>query len=595
MDLTRRLRIFRPIETKVSTDTSAQTSDAPALEHRPSGDILETAVPCQIVASRTLVESGLTSDLMRRLMLFTGCVVSCLLLTGCSAFRPLRGVPVAALPWEDRGLSRANMETIDLSRLSQAPLPAHIVDSGDVLAIYVEGALGKLEEVPPVYIPQNNDSQPSLGYPIPVREDGTISLPLIRPLTVRALTIAQVEDLVRRTYTTETEILVAGRERIMVSLQKARTFKVTVLRQETSNSPFVAQSSAGSIQLGQSKKGTGQIVTLPVGENDVLRALTLSGGLPGLDAENAIFVLRRPRNDFAPAFHGRPVSAKAAKSNKKSQIQLTSGRYGSVVPVNGQDDVAPWGHSVPQQQSDREIQLEGATPAAAWNQNAAPPPPPGFGPLPGAHSAPLGNQAFPVTPAPLNADGTYVPPELAPYMAGGTRVLRIPIRLLPGEQANFNEADIILYDGDILFIESRETEIFYTDGLLGGGQYVLPRDYDLDVLDAISIAQGQQGQTGGTGIGNRVGGIAASNQDITVSASDLIVIRKMPNGHRMNIKVDLNKALRDPNENLLIQPGDHLVLRYTTCEAIGAFIERNLLAGSIFGLAAQQAFGGGGQ
>lgn len=595
MDLTRRLRIFRHLETHVSPDTSDRPSDAPAQTPRSSGDILETVVTCGAPAVTSRRKTDSNSELMRRLMLFTGCVWTCLLLTGCSAFRPLRGIPVASLPWEERGLSRANMETIDLSRLSQAPLPAHIVDSGDVLAIYVEGALGKVEEVPPVYIPQNNDGQPSLGYPIPVREDGTISLPLIRPLNVRGLTIAQVEDLVRRTYTTDTEILAAGRERIMVSLQKPRTFKVTVLRQETSNSPFVAQSSGGAIQLGQSKKGTGQIVTLPVGENDVLRALTLSGGLPGLDAENAIFVLRRPRHPGAPVFHGTPVSVKPAKSTRQSQIQLTSGRYGSLPPANGQGDAAPWGHSVPQSSSDRAVQLEGATLTAAWGQNSALPVAPGFAPPPGIHSAPLANQSLPVTPAPLSVDGTYVPPELAPYVAGGTRVLRIPIRLLPGEQANFTEADIILYDGDILFIESRETEIFYTDGLLGGGQYVLPRDYDLDVLDAISIAQGKQSQTGGTGIGNRVGGIASSNQDITVSASDLIVIRKMPDGHRVNIKVDLNKALRDPNENLLIQPGDHLVLRYTTCEAIGAFIERNLLAGSIFGLAAQQAFGGGGQ
>ena len=61
----------------------------------------------------------------------------------------------------------------------------------------------------------------------------------------------------------------------------------------------------------------------------------------------------------------------------------------------------------------------------------------------------------------------------------------------------------------------------------------------------------------------------------------------------MNIKVNLNQALRDPNENLIIQPGDRLVLRYTCMEAVGAFIERNLLAGSIFGLAASQVMNGG--
>lgn len=530
-------------------------------------------------------------------LLLMSCLGCWVLLSGCSAFKPLHGTPVQALPWEERGISRANMETIDLSRLGQAPLPAHFVDSGDVLAIYIEGVLGRIEEVPPVYIPQTGDSHPTLGYPIPVREDGTISLPLIRPISVRGMTIAQIEDMVRRTYTVDKQILEPGRERILVALQKARTYKVTVLRQETPNSPFVAQSAGGAIQLGQSKKGTGQIVVLPAGENDVLRALTVSGGLPGLDAQNAIYVLRRARGAACvPPGYPTPVSQ---KSSSKTPIRLVSGggayggRYGSPGAAGSNQARPAWGHSAPQENPDRMVQLEGATPAAFGRQPPINSADPGFVPPSAPYSGPVGNEAMLSQPLPVMPNDIAVPPELRPYMTGGARVLRIPIRLRPGEQANFSEPDIILNDGDILFIESRETEIYYTDGLLGGGQYSLPRDYDLDVLDAISIAQGRQAQGSGSGIGQRVGGIAASNQDITVSASDLNVIRHMPDGQRMNIKVNLNRALRDPNENLLIQPGDHLVLRYTCIEAVGAFIERNLLAGSIFGLAASQVMSGG--
>ncbi len=69
-------------------------------------------------------------------------------------------------------------------------------------------------------------------------------------------------------------------------------------------------------------------------------------------------------------------------------------------------------------------------------------------------------------------------------------IIKIPVRIGPGENPNLTEADITLYDGDIVFIESRETEVFYTGGLLGGGQYTLPRDYDLHVLEAIAVAQG---------------------------------------------------------------------------------------------------------
>jgi hypothetical protein len=204
--------------------------------------------------------------------------------------------------------------------------------------------------------------------------------------------------------------------------------------------------------------------------------------------------------------------------------------------------------------------------------------PPGLGPAPGP--------GMPVGPGPGVSDflQAYGP---------NTHVVRIPIRLSPGEMATFNEADVILNDGDIVFIESRETEIFYTGGLLGGGQYTLPRDYDLDVLGAISIASGRQ-QAGGSGqgIGNRVGGISAMNQDISVSASDVVILRQLPDGSQIPIKVDLSRALREPRERVLIQPGDYIILQYKPLEAVAAFVERNLLAGSLFGLAAAQVRSG---
>ena len=51
-----------------------------------------------------------------------------------------------------------------------------------------------------------------------------------------------------------------------------------------------------------------------------------------------------------------------------------------------------------------------------------------------------------------------------------------------------DDGAILLHDGDIVFIESRETEVFYTGGLLGGNQFALPRDYDIDVVRAICAA-----------------------------------------------------------------------------------------------------------
>ena len=169
-------------------------------------------------------------------------------------------------------------------------------------------------------------------------------------------------------------------------------------------------------------------------------------------------------------------------------------------------------------------------------------------------------------------------------------IIKIPIRLSPGEQVHLTRDEIILHDGDVVFIESRDTEIFYTGGLLGGGQYTLPRDYDLDILGAISIAQASQ--NGGNN--KSAGGPSALNQDVTISASNAIILRQLPNGTQLPIKVDLYEAVRTPSQRVLIQPGDYVILQYTKSEAIGAFIERHLLEGALFGLAASNLQGGGG-
>ena len=104
-------------------------------------------------------------------------------------------------------------------------------------------------------------------------------------------------------------------------------------------------------------------------------------------------------------------------------------------------------------------------------------------------------------------------------------VTRIPVRLGAGETPQITEADVTLYDGDIIFIESRETEVFYTGGLLGGGQFTLPRDLDLTLTQAISIAQAQ-GVSAASG--RAIGGVSALNSDVTISPSHVVVLRTLP-------------------------------------------------------------------
>jgi translation initiation factor IF-1 len=171
----------------------------------------------------------------------------------------------------------------------------------------------------------------------------------------------------------------------------------------------------------------------------------------------------------------------------------------------------------------------------------------------------------------------------------GRNVVRIPIRLGPGETVDLRPEDVILHDGDIVFIESRETEVFYTGGLLGGGQFTLPRDYDLDVMGAIAVSQGQGGAGGGSSRATQSqGGQSALNNDVSISASQVIVLRPLPDGTQLTIQVDLYEAIRNPHERIIIQPGDYILLQYTRGEAVMAFIERHLLEGALFGLAAAQ-------
>jgi hypothetical protein len=124
---------------------------------------------------------------------------------------------------------------------------------------------------------------------------------------------------------------------------------------------------------------------------------------------------------------------------------------------------------------------------------------------------------------------------------------------------NISEEDIVLNDGDIVYIESRETEVFYTGGLLNGGEFPLPRDYDLDVLGAIAIAGSSIGGTSsqfGVSVGQGLQG---------VPPGQLFILRKDRCGGQVAIQVDLTSAINDPRQRPLIAPGDVLILQYK-CE-----------------------------
>ncbi|MCL4201664.1 MAG: polysaccharide biosynthesis/export family protein [Pirellulaceae bacterium] len=399
---------------------------------------------------------------------------------GCTTvLSPISSVPASRLPVELLAEPRSNLVPVDLARLRQDAPRDYPLDTGDVLAVYVEGVLGNVDAVPPVHFPERgSDVLPGMGYPVPVREDGCISLPLVEPIDVRGLTVGQAEARIRDVYLQQRQILRPGQDRIVVSMIRKRTYRVIVVREDGLQEAAVPGGTGGRVVSGSAETGRGFVLNLPAYENDVLHALAQSGGLPGLNARNEVQILR-----------------------------------GTAENWEGREALIREFHEL--------------------------------------HSH----------------DRCVCPPPLPDDPA----VTRIALRLPPGEFPRFQPRDVILNDGDIVVVQSRETEVFYTGGLLPAGQFPLPRDYDLDVLGAIAVAG--RG-LGGNPTGGLLGGLGGA------SPSHLYVIRHTPNGQQVTIGVDLNRAITHPRERLLVQAGDTLILRHTPLEE-----------GANFGLATFFTFG----
>lgn len=390
---------------------------------------------------------------------------------GCSTLDCLKGipsVPAYRVPRDLLGRPRADMIDISMVRLRQAPPAIYELGANDVLGIYIENVLGQPDTAPPVFYPEDGTRAPSIGFPIPIREDGTLSLPLVEPINVAGMNLAQATEAIRTAYTRDKKILPEGKDRIIVTLQRPRQFRVMVIREE-----------AGAVLvpgLGSSKRGTGETIDLPAYENDVLHALNETGGLPGLDAENEVLIIRGGNTDAAQ--HDLLVS------------QIASSRQ---------------------------------------------------------------------------------PCDCPPILPDAPNVVRIPLRYYPENPPAFVEKDVILNDGDIVLIQSRDSEKFYTGGAVPGSEHLIPRDYDIDVLQAISIAGGNagQGQTGVMSVGGqgfRGGGGGGGGGGIGPSRA--IVVRKTCNGQSIAIRVDLRKAITDSSERILIQPDDMVIVQYTLAEEI---------------------------
>jgi protein involved in polysaccharide export with SLBB domain len=156
----------------------------------------------------------------------------------------------------------------------------------------------------------------------------------------------------------------------------------------------------------------------------------------------------------------------------------------------------------------------------------------------------------------------------------GPKLTRIPLRIYPEQPLAISQEDIILRDGDVVYIEARDTEVYYTAGVMGAGQFQLPRDYDLDVLQALAQVRAplvNGGFSQNLFVANAVGtGVGAPSPSLCT------IVRTLPDGRTYPIRVDVNKAFRDSRERVLIQPGDFLVLQETPGESIARYFSQTL-------------------
>ena len=115
---------------------------------------------------------------MMKKQLLRATVLGCLVLsvaTGCQTIDP-NAVPVECIPPSE---SRTDKLKLNFLQLRQDPPKEYILAPGDVLGIYIEGITGSEDVPPPVHFPEDPASTlpPAVGFPIPIRDDGRISLP----------------------------------------------------------------------------------------------------------------------------------------------------------------------------------------------------------------------------------------------------------------------------------------------------------------------------------------------------------------------------------------------------------------------------------
>ena len=425
---------------------------------------------------------------------FAVLVATTLLLTcasGCHSIHcNTEAIPAARVPCELRGVSRGCETPFPFTSLGQDKPAAHVIGAGDKLSLYVYGVIPASRDESPViqrtqpvnqryYPPNGSVVGATIGLPMLVEADGGLDLPLIGYVQLSGMTLPQAARYLKKLYR-EKDVVKEGTERVQVSLITPRVKRVVVIREDT---PATTVSLVPAGQVDHIHRGSGEVIDLPIYENDILHALASTGGLPGTDAAREIWVFKR-------------AGLKNPHAICPAELRVHTVSY--------------------------------------HERNDCP-----------------------------------------------NQVINIPLTSCPGEPAPYSVSDVILEDGDVVFLPRRE-EYFYTGGLIGGAKIPLPRDEDIDVIEAIALARGSVGGP----LGQSGTALAQGSPGHMVRPSRATVVRKLADGRQFSIRVDLKKAMVDPKERILIQPDDLLTLEFKPHEAVSNglmnWLNLNMTAGTTF-------------
>lgn len=200
----------------------------------------------------------------------------------------------------------------------QGSTGSYQLDAGDIVSTIVHGVLGDFQSAPIHWPGNGNQVMPGIGYPVPVRDDGAVHLPLIDPVNVRGLTVIQAEDAIEQAYL-DAGVL-KGKNLVTCHLMRKRTVQVKVVHNRY---PRRLQ---GENSLAISS------VNLPADDATPLRALAEAGGF--FDSNN-IEILRQTSSQSMQLTEGDIVNAPLPEPGFfYAGGLLNPGRY--EIPMGGQ-------------------------------------------------------------------------------------------------------------------------------------------------------------------------------------------------------------------------------------------------------------------